>query len=209
MRAADINVNNTSSYGHSLSSFLEPASALSIVVDPTSSSFNNTYEESSSATQKSAWRVQNSTYNESYLSSNHDVLLATAEDSDDMDKRKIKKDCYDYLDSICEETTDEDLLPDREFILMWCRQYGLGHLETSALDGTGVATAINAVVSLALSSLSENTRISNIESNTTLTQSYLLSASHRQQRRYHKKINLQDRYRDTIDNKCICTSGCS
>lgn len=31
----------------------------------------------------------------------------------------------------------DDVLPDRESILLWCRQHGLGHLETSALDGTG------------------------------------------------------------------------
>ena len=39
---------------------------------------------------------------------------------------------------------------DRAAVLSWCRQRGIGHIETSAKDGTGVADAMEAIAMLAV-----------------------------------------------------------
>ena len=122
MRAADAITTSCASYANALSSFLEPASV-------------NLSNASCSRHVKSAWRVQNLTYNESYIGLNRGLEIAALE----------------HGSTQIDNELEDDLLPDREFILMWCRQNGLGHLETSALDGTGVETAIQAVVMLVLS----------------------------------------------------------
>lgn len=53
-----------------------------------------------------------------------------------------------YLDSVL--NSEDRLHPDRDMVLLWCMRNGLVHIEASALDGTGVDKAMDAMVSLAL-----------------------------------------------------------
>ena len=53
-----------------------------------------------------------------------------------------------YLDSVL--NSEDRSHPDRDMVLLWCMKNGLMHIEASALDGTGVAKAMEALVSLAL-----------------------------------------------------------
>ena len=202
-RAANFHTNHrhasSSSYGNALSSFLEPASHFSMNHNNISaSSHSNSYNQLS---LKSAWRVQNLNYNESYLSLNNDnYFRASSIDDDQPLILQRQNDHKNVNEKLIFDEIEEDLLPDRESILLWCRQHGLGHLETSALDGTGVETAINAVVMLALTSANK------YKDGTTLRDK---QTSAQINKRYHPKINLQDRYRATNEKNCVCTSGCS
>lgn len=53
-----------------------------------------------------------------------------------------------YLDSVL--NSEDRSHPDRDMVLLWCMRNGLIHIEASALDGTGVAKAMEALVSIAL-----------------------------------------------------------
>ena len=44
----------------------------------------------------------------------------------------------------------EEVALDRPAVLAWCRQRGIGHVETSAKDGTGVDAAMEAIALLAV-----------------------------------------------------------
>jgi Ras-related protein Rab-7A len=49
----------------------------------------------------------------------------------------------------CDATTHQDSV-DKEAVLHWCRQRGIGHIETSARDGSGVDAAMEAIAMLAI-----------------------------------------------------------
>ena len=53
-----------------------------------------------------------------------------------------------YLHAI--KIAEDSSFPDRNMVLLWCRRNGLAHVEVSALDGTGVDSAIQSVVALAM-----------------------------------------------------------
>lgn len=53
-----------------------------------------------------------------------------------------------YLDSVL--NSEDRSHPDRDMVLLWCMKNGLMHIEASALDGTGVAKAMESLVAIAL-----------------------------------------------------------
>eukprot|EP00816_Leptocylindrus_hargravesii_P001321 CAMPEP_0196818880 /NCGR_PEP_ID=MMETSP1362-20130617/67960_1 /TAXON_ID=163516 /ORGANISM="Leptocylindrus danicus, Strain CCMP1856" /LENGTH=388 /DNA_ID=CAMNT_0042197167 /DNA_START=385 /DNA_END=1552 /DNA_ORIENTATION=+ len=118
-----------SSYGSMLASSLEPP--------PHDCSGSNGVISTSSKSVKSAWSDQSSDYYQM-------IQEWENSSSNDITSNGSSSGSLQIL------SEDDDDLPDRESILLWCRQHGLGHMETSALDGTGVETAVNAVVMLAL-----------------------------------------------------------
>mmetsp|Transcript_42066 Transcript_42066/g.127598 ORF Transcript_42066/g.127598 Transcript_42066/m.127598 type:complete len:471 (-) Transcript_42066:1209-2621(-) len=63
----------------------------------------------------------------------------------------------DYLTSVIK--SEDVSFPDRDMVILWCRRNGLGHVEVSALDGTGIEAAIDAVIMLGLESLNERRKI--------------------------------------------------
>lgn len=60
----------------------------------------------------------------------------------------------DYLTSVIK--SEDASFPDRDMVVLWCRRNGLGHVEVSALDGTGLDAAMDAVVMLGLESVNRS-----------------------------------------------------
>jgi len=62
----------------------------------------------------------------------------------------------DYLTSVIR--SEDVSFPDRDMVVLWCRRNGLCHVEVSAVDGTGLEAAMDAVVVLGLESLNKRRR---------------------------------------------------
>jgi hypothetical protein len=62
--------------------------------------------------------------------------------------------------------SEEGSHPDLEMVLLWCMRNGLKHFEVSAATGQGVATAIDALVVLALESRNKNEEEQNVAATT-------------------------------------------
>lgn len=176
LRATVVPSQQSSSYGTMLASSLEPP--------PHDCNSGNSIIPVVGKSVKSAWSDQSSDYYQMIQkwesSSNNDITGSSGSSN-----------------SLQMTSEDDDDLPDRESILLWCRQHGLGHMETSARVGTGVETAVNAVVMLALhtTSKSEGSAHDGVTGRTAGS-----DVSH-----YRRKINLHERYQsDKRDSGCKC-----
>lgn len=62
-----------------------------------------------------------------------------------------------YIDHV--KLAEDECFPDRNMVKRWCKRNGLGHVEVSSLDGTGIKEAVDTAVKLALIEMNEKKKL--------------------------------------------------
>lgn len=99
-----------------------------------------------------------------------------------------------YIDHV--KLAEDECFPDRNMVKRWCKRNGLGHVEVSSLDGTGIKEAVDTAIRLALIEMNEKKKLEDA-----LRSGAYIDDSDAAQ---NPSINLHERYKQKQDSCSFC-----
>jgi hypothetical protein len=99
-----------------------------------------------------------------------------------------------YIDHV--KLAEDECFPDRNMVKRWCKRNGLGHVEVSSLDGTGIKEAVDTAVKLALIEMNEQRKLEDALK----SGAYIDDGDSAQ----NPSMNLHERYKQNQDSCSFC-----